>query len=365
MSLVVSNKETDDPHEILGVGKQASKEEIKKAYKQKALKTHPDQGGDIEQFRKVNHAYNTLIKDQEYLQRYERVKKSSSNAKSGGRKHSSNGDTFLYQSDQFDDIFLDILKGFGLSHIINNGQIYLTYEEFINGGELTTAWTNTKVVNQYGKVLNEITCPQCNGDMGINGSSMMSIAISFMGGGCERCNGKGKILPPDCHYEEQEEVYNFYIAPWTAPGSSIIVGGQNCTLKAKKHKFLSHNGNDLIYHYSLHLPEAMLGHTNYPLKLGDKRMKLDSNRPVIRFGDEDVLRNRGFLPISGGSRSFFGGNNASKERGNLIVSYKIETPSLLHPEERKFFEQWEQKMLQKALPSSVPSKSNTAPVRKR
>jgi len=385
MSLVVSHSDSDDPYDVLGIGKKSSKEEIKKAYKRKALKTHPDQGGNIEAFRRVNHAYNTLMKDKEYLERYDKVAKkhagSSSNpANQTNPANSSSGPSrgsstrvgssaggsslhrSLYQDDDFDDIFLAMLKGFGLSHIINDGEILVSYEELINGGELTTSRIITKVVNEQGRVLNEITCSACNGNgksnmggnVGSNSTGLLLYALSHIVP-CPNCDGTGRVAPPNCHYEDQEEIYNFYVQPWTAPGTKILVGGQNCTLKVKDHKWLSHEGNDLIYDYRLHLPEAMLGHTNYPLKLGDKKMKLTSQRIIIKNGDEDVLKNQGFLPSHSGGGSLFSGflggsNTGSKTRGNLVIRYAVEIPSHLTPAECRFFAEWEQRMLQKALP---------------
>ena len=53
-------KEKIDLYEILGITKDASAEEIKKAYRLKALKTHPDKGGDPEVFKSVSSAYSIL-----------------------------------------------------------------------------------------------------------------------------------------------------------------------------------------------------------------------------------------------------------------------------------------------------------------
>ena len=49
-----------DYYERLGVSRNASPDEIKRAYKKLAIKHHPDKGGDHEQFKKINEAYDTL-----------------------------------------------------------------------------------------------------------------------------------------------------------------------------------------------------------------------------------------------------------------------------------------------------------------
>ena len=50
----------EDYYHLLGVTKSASQDEIKKAFRKKAHTLHPDKGGDAEQFKKVNEAYQTL-----------------------------------------------------------------------------------------------------------------------------------------------------------------------------------------------------------------------------------------------------------------------------------------------------------------
>lgn len=51
----------EDPYTILGITRNASDAEIKKAYKQKAMENHPDKGGDENEFKKINEAYNKIV----------------------------------------------------------------------------------------------------------------------------------------------------------------------------------------------------------------------------------------------------------------------------------------------------------------
>jgi len=73
-----------DPYKILGIKKTASNEAIKKAYRKKSMKCHPDQGGDAEEFARLNKAYKILI-DDEKRQKFDQggsvddILKSSSN----------------------------------------------------------------------------------------------------------------------------------------------------------------------------------------------------------------------------------------------------------------------------------------------
>lgn len=58
----------EDYYKILGVGKSASQDEIKRAFRKKAHELHPDKGGDAEQFKKVNEAYQVLSDEQKRAQ---------------------------------------------------------------------------------------------------------------------------------------------------------------------------------------------------------------------------------------------------------------------------------------------------------
>ena len=72
-----------DYYDILGVKKDASADEIKKAFRKKAVELHPDKGGDEKAFKEVNEAYEVL-KDKEKRQRYDQFGHAGVGGNSGG-----------------------------------------------------------------------------------------------------------------------------------------------------------------------------------------------------------------------------------------------------------------------------------------
>ena len=93
-----------DYYEVLGIGKSASADEIKKAFRKAAIEHHPDRGGNEEKFKEINEAYEVL-KDTEERKRYDQFGHAgvgSSAASDGGNPFSGFGGGFNGQNVNFD-----------------------------------------------------------------------------------------------------------------------------------------------------------------------------------------------------------------------------------------------------------------------
>jgi molecular chaperone DnaJ len=163
-------------YDILGVPKTATKEEIKKAYKKKALEHHPDKGGDEEVFKKVSSAYSVLSDD-------EKKKNYDTFGDATGRKQ---------QSSPFDrGPFRNPFGGFRMKSRSINLNVELTVEEVFTGTVKSVSFFVERLCGVCkGTGATEVkVCESCNGQ-GAHVHQMGSMQQITM---CGTCNGTGKV----------------------------------------------------------------------------------------------------------------------------------------------------------------------------
>jgi molecular chaperone DnaJ len=157
-------------YELLGVSEDASQEEIKKAYREKAKKYHPDSGSDSadeEKFKKINKAYDVLS-DEEKRKKYDQF------GKQGVEGHAGRGQR--QATSNFQDLFEEIFGGGSRRRQRSRGQdmkmsTTATLEDAYNGVEKTF------------EVERKQQCPECGG----NGSETGETST------CAECGGQGKV----------------------------------------------------------------------------------------------------------------------------------------------------------------------------
>ncbi len=315
-----------DYYEVLGVSKDASAEEIKKAYRQKAMQYHPDKNpGNKEaedKFKEAAEAYEVLH-DPEKKQRYDQF----GHAGMGGAAGGGGFGGFTDIEDIF-SAFGDIFGGFGgfsgsrsygsSGRRVARGsdlrvKVKLNLEEIANG-------TEKKI-----KVKKYIQCQQCSGTGAKNGTAYSTCSTCHGSGrvtqvkntilgqmqttsSCPTCYGDGKIITEKCSncagegVLRDEEVISINIPAGVGEGMQMTVTGKGnaarrggingdllVVITEEEHPELIRDGNNLIYNLFLSFPEITLG-TTAEIPTVDSRVKVKID-PGTQ--PEKILRLRG------------------------------------------------------------------------
>jgi molecular chaperone DnaJ len=353
-----------DYYEILEISKNATAEEIKKAYRQKALKFHPDKNpGDQtaeEKFKEAAEAYEVLSNPDKKA-RYDRY--GHAGLGNGGQGYGGFGGGMSMEDifSQFGDIFGSAFgggfgSGFGGStrtRRVNKGsnlriKVKLTLEEILNG------------VEKKIKVSKYVSCQTCKGS-GAKGGSSFNTCSSCNGSGrvtrvtntflgqmqttstCPSCGGEGQTITEKCNtcygngIVKGEEVITINIPAGVGEGMQMSMSGKGnaaarggipgdliILIEEIRHENLIRDGSNLLYDHYISFPEAALGTTiEVPTLEGKARIKIDPGTQSSK-----VLRLKGKgLP----SVNAYG-------RGDLLVNINVWTPQNISKEEKQILE---------------------------
>ena len=349
-----------DYYEVLGVSKNASAEEIKKAYRKQALKWHPDKNpGDKdaeEKFKEAAEAYNVLS-DTDKKSRYDQYGHAGLGNSGGGFSGAGMNIEDIFS--HFGDIFSDFgFGGFGgssrgRSRQVNRGtnlriKVKLTLEEIVKGAEKKIK------VNKY------ISCDACNGTGAAGGSAFSTcttcngrgqvtrVANTFLGQMqttqvCPACGGEGKIIEKKCPIcfgegiRQGEEVIKINIPAGVKEGMQLSLSGRGnaarrggingdliVVIEEKPHEELVRDGNDLLYNLFISFTQATLGSAvEVPTVDGKVKLKID---PGTQAGKILRLRGKGIPDLNG-----YG-------KGDLLVKVNVWIPKTLTREEKRIVE---------------------------
>jgi molecular chaperone DnaJ len=354
-----------DYYDILGISKNATAEEIKKAYRQKALKFHPDKNpGDSEaeeKFKEAAEAYEVLS-NPEKKQRYDQFGHAGLGNGGGGYGGGFGGGMSMEDIfSQFGDIFGSAFGGgfgggfgsSGRSRRVNKGsnlriKVKLTLEEILKG------------VEKKIKVSKYVSCRECNGSGAKDGSSYRScstcngsgrvtrVTNTFLGqmqttSTCPSCGGEGQIITEKCTacygngIVKDEEVITINIPAGVGEGMQMSMSGKGnaaarggipgdliILIEEIKHESLIRDGNNLLYDHYISFPEAAIGTTiEVPTLEGKARIKID---PGTQSSKVLRLKGKGLPSVN------------SYGRGDLLVNINVWTPQNISKEERQVLE---------------------------
>lgn len=355
-----------DYYEILGVAKDASPDEIKKAFRKAAVQHHPDkEGGDETKFKEVNEAYEVL-KDQQKRQRYDQfghagVGGDASAGGFGGGNPFEGFGGFNGQNVQFDfggglgDIFGQF---FGGGSQRQNGpkrgrdvqtHITLSFEQAVFGVEEQLDLTmEDECSHCRGSTVEPghsmKTCPTCKG-AGQQSRVMQTIFGQIQQAVvCETCQGSGKVPEKVCSVcrgkgtERRKQSITLKVPAGVDDGATIrlrergeaIGGGARGDLyvgiRVKPHKKFTREGDIILSEEHVSMVDAALG-TEIDVETVDGvvRMKVPAG---TQSGTDFKLSEHGVPHLRGSSR------------GSHIVSIVVDTPTKLSKKQKDLLEQF-------------------------
>ena len=348
-----------DYYEVLGVEKSASADEIKKAFRKKAMQYHPDRNPDNkeaeEKFKEVNEAYE-ILSDPQKKDRYDRFGFAGVDPNQQG----FGGAGFSGFEDIFGDIFGSFSGGFGGGGRRRNGprkgsdiqtRVILTFEEAAFGVKKAIRVTRSENCPECGgtgaaKGTERTTCPDCGGSGQINKVSKTPFGQFNSVTTCPRCGGSGTIVEhpcPKCSGKgkiRKEVTLNIDIPAGVDTGSYIPLRGQGepgvnggpsgdliVIIQVKPHKLFKRDGQDLLLEIPITYPQAALGASITVPTLSEK---ISYKVPAgTQNGTTFRLRGKGIRYVN------------SNSYGDLYVKVNVEIPKKLNAEQKKLLQKLE------------------------
>lgn len=356
-----------DYYEVLGVAKNATEDEIKKAYKKKAIQYHPDRNpGDKEaeeKFKEAAEAYDVLHNPDKRA-KYDQFGFEGLNGASGFSGGGMNMDDIF---SMFGDLFggssgfggFGSFSGFGggnrnQQRVQRGSDLRVTLK--VNLQEIAEGVTKKIKVKKY------ISCHECHGSGCENGShadtcsqchgsGVIAKTVRTMMGimqtqsVCPTCQGEGKVIKNKCHKCNgegvvlSEEIVEIQIPAGVADGMVLTIPGKGnagrhngiagdiqVIIREIENDIFVRSDNDLIYNLLLSVSQATLGDTvEIPLISGKARIKID---PGTQPGKILRLRGKGIPAVKG-----YGYGN-----GDLVVKISVYIPEKLSSNEKNAFE---------------------------
>lgn len=357
-----------DYYEVLGIDKNASEDEIKKAYRKLAIKYHPDRNPDNketeEKFKEAAEAYDVLH-DPQKRQQYDQFGFNAPGAGGFG----GFGETGGFSMDDIFSMFGDVFGGHGgfggFSGFGGEGsrqrpqyrgsdlrlKVKLSLQEIATG------------VTKKFKVKKDVTCTHCHGSGAENGSKSETCPTCHGSGvvvktvrtmlgmmqtqtECPTCHGEGSVIKDKCHQchgtgvVKGEEIVEIKIPAGVAEGMVVNVPGKGNAgqrngisgniqvyIEEEENDTFIRDGQDIVYNLLLDFPTAALGgEVEIPtLEETRVRIKIDAG---TQPGKTLRLRGKGLPAVQG-----YGSG-----KGDLVVHISVFVPKTLNREEKNMLE---------------------------
>jgi molecular chaperone DnaJ len=358
--------EKRDYYDVLGVDRNVSQDDIKKAFRKLAFQYHPDRNKEPdaeEKFKEISEAY-AVLSDPEKKQQYDMF----GHAGISGRYSAED----IFRGANFRDIFSefgfgdDLLSrifggifgsGFGFNfQQVRTGprrgsdletRIEVTLEQAATGTEVEISLNRLKSCRKCGGSgtepgTNLQNCPVCNGTGRVERRTRSIFGQMIRVIPCDRCDGRGKIPETPCRtcggqgLEQKRTKLNVKVPQGVDDGTQLILRGQGedgpfggppgnlyVNVRIKPHPFLVRRGRDIIYEVDINFAQATLGTSiNVPTLQGERSLQIPSGAQ-----SGEILRMKGE-----GMPSRIG-------RGDQLVHVNVLIPQKLNRKQRKLVEE--------------------------
>jgi molecular chaperone DnaJ len=340
-----------DYYDVLGVSRDASSEEIKKAFRKLAFQYHPDRNRDDgaeARFKEVNEAYEVLS-DADKRAAYDRFGHSGAESIFGRGFEG-------FDFGGFGDIFEAFFGGTGTTtrRAPRHGsdlryKVSLTFEEAALGCEKEVEIKRTELCSTCNGTgskpgANPSRCPNCDGTGQVRRVQRSLFGQFIQTAVCGQCRGEGKIITDPCKdckgsgFQKQKRRIAVKVPAGVDEGNGIKLRGEGdagsrggspgnlyVILSVASHRYFERDGDDVIYELPVSFAEAALGtEVEVPTIRGKSKLKIPSGSQtgkIFRLKDEGIAHLN------------------SHGRGDQLVRLRVVTPESLSKEQRKLFEE--------------------------
>jgi len=357
-----------DYYDVLNIDKNASKSEIKKAYRKMALKYHPDKNkekGAEEKFKEISEAYAVLYDDEKrkMYDTYGHAGIDQQFSKEDIFRGADFGDIFRGMGfGGFDDIFEQFFgqrRGFHQQPRTQRGRdlrfdMEIRLEDAYRGVETEIRIPRTEVCDTCkgsgAKPGSEPKkCPQCGGSGQMRVSQRTAFGVFTQVGTCQKCQGEGTIIEKpcsSCHGRgtvQKTRMIDLKIPKGVNDGSQLRLAGQGeqigkggvggdlyVVIHIKNHPKFKRRGNDLLQKISVSFPQAVLGSKiDVDVISGTEKLKIPEG---AESGDVFKLSGKGMPRLQG--RGF----------GDMYVEVHVNTPKKLSRKAKKLVEELKEEL---------------------